>query len=226
MKPPRFSLRVKLALVLLALAALPLAGILYVNEMERFLLQEQEQSLLAVARAVATALHERPQLLASASGRDDEVDAILLGLQRASSRIWVVDARYQVIAAAGSLRRATDVATEAPWWQPAFSFMVGWLIPRPTEDFVEGRLEDVLATGADVAAALQGTPATQSRHTRDARAVVMSAAHPIWTGDQVAGAVVTEETTNSVMSVKSAARSRSTLSASPSPGAVSRCRSR
>ena len=99
---PRFSLRVKLALVLLALAALPLAGILYVNEVERFLLQEQEQSLLAVARAVATALHERPQLLASASGRDDEVDAILLGLQRASSRIWVVDGRYQVIAAAGA----------------------------------------------------------------------------------------------------------------------------
>ena len=77
--------------MLLALLALPCAGILYVNEMERFLLEGQEQSLLAVARAVATALHERPQLLASASGRDDEVDAILLGLQRASSRIWVVD---------------------------------------------------------------------------------------------------------------------------------------
>ena len=94
MKRPRFSLRVKLALVLLALAAVPLAGVLYVNEVERFLLQEQEQSLLAVARAVATALHERPQLLASASGRDDEVDAILLGLQRTPSRIWVVDGRY------------------------------------------------------------------------------------------------------------------------------------
>jgi signal transduction histidine kinase len=36
----------------------------------------------------------------------------------------------------------------------------------------------------------------------------MSAAHPIWTGDQVTGAVVTEETTNSVMSVKSAALER------------------
>ena len=204
MKPPRFNLRVKLALVLLALLALPCAGILYVNEVERFLLHGQEQSLLAVARAVATALHERPQLLASASGRDDEVDAILLGLQRTSSRVWVVDARYQVIAAAGSLRRATDVASEAPWWQP----LLGWLIPQPTEDFVEGQPEDVLATGSDVAAALQGTPATRTRHTRDGRAVVMSAAHPIWTGDQVAGAVVTEETTNSVMSVKSAALER------------------
>ena len=208
MTPVRFSLRVKLALVLLALAALPLAGILYVNEVERFLLQEQEHSLLAVARAVATALHERPQLLASASGRDDEVDAILLGLQRASSRIWVVDGRYQVIAAAGSLRRATEVALEAPWWQPLVTFSFGWLIPRPTEDFAEGQVEDVLATGWDVAAALQGTPATRARHTRDGRAVVISAAHPIWSGDEVAGAVVTEETTNSVMSVKSAALER------------------
>jgi dedicated sortase system histidine kinase len=204
MKRPRFSLRVKLALVLLALLALPCAGILYVNEVERFLLQGQEQSLLAVARAVATALHERPQLLASASGRDDEVDAILLGLQRASSRIWVVDGRYQVIAAAGSLRRATEVASEAPWWQP----LTGWMIPQPTEDFTEGQPEELLATGADVAAALQGTPATRTRHTRDGRAVVMSAAHPIWNGDEVAGAVVTEETTNSVMSVKSAALER------------------
>jgi two-component system sensor histidine kinase ChvG len=204
MKRPRFSLRVKLALVLLALLALPWAGILYVNEVERFLLQGQEQSLLAVARAVATALHERPWLLASAAGRDDEIDAILRGLQRASSRIWVVDRRYQVIAAAGSLRRATDVASEAPWWQS----LIGWLIPRPTEDFAEGQPEDVLATGADVAAALQGTPATRTRHTRDGRAVVLSAAHPIWNGDEVAGAVVTEETTNSVMSVKSAALER------------------
>ena len=208
MKRPRFSLRVKLALLLFALLALPYAGILYVNEVERFLLEGQEQSLLAVARAVATALHERPQLLASASGRDEEVDSILRGLQRTSSRVWVVDRSYQIIAQAGSLQRPVDVVTEAPWWQPVVSPLLGWLIPRPTEDFVEARPEDVLATGGDVAAAMQGTPATRTRHTRDGRAVVMSAAHPIWSGDEVTGAVVTEETTNSVMSVKSAALER------------------
>ena len=204
MKRLRFSLRVKLALLLFALLALPFAGVLYVNEVERYLLEGQEQSLLAVTRAVATALHERPQLLASASGRDDEVDAILLGLQRTSSRIWVVDRGYQVIASAGSLRRAVEVSEDAPWWQP----LVGWLIPRPTEDFIESRPEDVLATGSDVAAAMQGTPATRTRHTRDGRAVVLSAAHPIWNGDEVTGAVVAEETTNAVMSVKTAALER------------------
>jgi two-component system sensor histidine kinase ChvG len=216
---PRFGLRPKLALVALVLLALPLAGTLYVNEVERFLLESQEQSLLGIARAVATALHERPQLLASASGRDEEVDAILLGLQRSSSRLWVVDSGYQVIASAGSLRRAADVASEAPWWQP----LIGWLIPRPTEDFAEARPEDVLATGPEVAAALQGTPATHTRRTRDGRAVVLSAAHPIWNGDTVAGAVVAEETTNSAMSVKSAALERLlllTLAAFATAGAV------
>jgi two-component system sensor histidine kinase ChvG len=79
-----------------------------------------------------------------------------------------------------------------------------------------GRLADSAANrglygrtaGGDVAAALQGTPATRTRHTRDGRAVVISAAHPIWSGDRVSGAVVTEETTNSVVSVKSAALER------------------
>jgi len=53
--------------------------------------------------------------------------------------------------------------------------------------------------------------------------VVMSAAHPIWNADEVAGAVVAEETTNSAMSVKTAALERLllfTLAAFASAGAV------
>jgi two-component system, OmpR family, sensor histidine kinase ChvG len=200
----RLSLRVKLALVALVLLALPWAGTLYVSEVERFLLEGQEQTLLATARAVATALHERPQLLASASGRDEEVESILLAVQRASSRIWVVDRDYQVIALAGRLKGPAEAAAEAPWWQP----MVGWFIERPTEDFVESLPENVLATGRDVGAAMQGTPATRTRATSDGRAVVMSAAHPIWNGDEVVGAVVAEETTNRIVSMKSAALER------------------
>ncbi|HKX37869.1 MAG TPA: ATP-binding protein [Burkholderiales bacterium] len=199
---PRFTLRVKLALVALVLLALPWAGTLYVNEVERFLLEGQEQALLATARAVATALHERPHLLA-ASSRDDEVAAILLGVQRAPSRIWVVSRDSQIVARAGELRRQAEPAV-LPWWQP----LAGWLIERPTEDFTETVPESLLGTGQDIAAALQGTPATRTRSTPDARAVVMSAAHPIWSGDEVVGAVVVEETTNPIVSMKSAALER------------------
>ena len=205
MRRVRFSLRTKLALVALVLLALPWAGALYVNEVERFLLEGQEQTLLATARAVATALHERPHLLAAAPAREDaEVAAILAGVQRTSSRIWVVNRDLQVLARAGTLKRPAEAASEAPWWQP----LIGWLIQRPTEDFAEARPEDILTGGGDVGAALQGTPATRTRRTQDGRAVVMSAAHPIWSGDEVVGAVVAEETTNPIASLRSAALER------------------
>ncbi|MBM3355875.1 MAG: hypothetical protein FJY47_08515, partial [Betaproteobacteria bacterium] len=141
----RLGLRAKLALVSLVLLVLPWAGVLYVNEMERVLLGGQERNLLATARAVATALHDRPQLLNAAPVRDDplrreaeaellrlaqralerpseqivlereqalaaraaqeDIAAILKGVERTESRIWVVNRRYQVLALAGSLKR-------------------------------------------------------------------------------------------------------------------------
>ena len=152
------SLRVKLALVALVLLVLPWAGLSYVNELERVLLAGQERALLATARAVATALHDRPQLLIAVPERDDavrreaelelqriaqsegrlteesaaprplareaelaarkakaEIAAILRGVQRTESRLWVVNRRYQVLALEGSLRRAPEAAVEEPW---------------------------------------------------------------------------------------------------------------
>jgi signal transduction histidine kinase len=114
------------------LLVLPLAAWQYVREMERFLLAAQEESLAATARAVATVLHERPRLLKArpadeselrrqaerelqrltgaalvaeepAPQEGDEVTAILRGVQRASSRIWVVSRDYRVLALAGTL---------------------------------------------------------------------------------------------------------------------------
>jgi two-component system sensor histidine kinase ChvG len=244
----RVTLRVKLALVSLAMLALPWAGWLYVGEMERFLLEGQERTLLATARAVATALHDRPQLLAAVPERDDalrreaeeelrrltqgdasvgadtevplaredavaaapaqeEIAAILRGVERASSRIWVVNRRYQVLALAGSLKQPVPPQQDGllrSWWHRA----IGWLIPGPTEDFAEALPDDVLATSRDITAALQGTPGTRVRRTPDGRAVVLSSAYPIWSGDEVAGAVVAEETTNPIVSLRSAALER------------------
>jgi two-component system sensor histidine kinase ChvG len=202
MKRLRFSLRAKLGLVALVLLALPWAGALYVNEVERFLLEGQEQTLLATARAVATALHERPHLLRPES-ENAEVAATLAGAQRSFSRLWVVNRDLRVIARAGTLKRADDAAAEAPWWQP----LVGWLVRYPTEDFAEARPEDLNA-GGNVSAALQGTPATRTRLTPDGKAAVMSAAYPVWSGDEIVGAVVAEETTNPIASLRSSALER------------------
>jgi two-component system sensor histidine kinase ChvG len=229
----RFPLRAKLALVALVLLVLPWAGWLYVREMERFLLAAQEDALAATARAVATALHERPKLLVyrargeselrdeaerelrrltggipeeearePAETADAEIAAILKGLERGSSRIWVVSRGYRVLALAGSLKRSD--LPEPGFMQRA----VGWLIAPPTEEFDDAIAEDALAAGREVAAALQGAASTRTRNTRDGRAVVVSAAQPIWVGNEVQGAVVVEETTNRIASLRSQALAR------------------
>jgi len=246
---PRFSLRTKLALVTLVLLALPWAGYRYVREMERFLLEGQEQALLATARAVATALHDRPRLMRARPSRDselrreaeeelrrlaaergeapeeptpesgasaiidreqsaarreiEEVAEILHGVERTTSRIWVVTRNLRVLALAGSLRREGGAAEET-----SLQRALGLLIPRPHEDFEDAIADDALANGREIAGALQGRPGFRLRNTPDGKAVIVSAAHPIWNGDEVVGAVVAEESTNPILSVRSAALER------------------
>lgn len=245
------GLRAKLALVALILLALPWVGVRYVNELEQVLLEGQQRALIGTARAIATALHDRPQLLVALPERDDamrreaelelqriaeregrllepaaapvplareaelaaraaqeDIAAILRGVQRTESRIWVVNRRYQVLALAGSLRRPEPPAEEAGLLRGAWRGLAGWLIRRPSEDFADAVPDDVLATGRDIAAALQGTPGSRTRRTVDGRAVVVSAAHPVWNRDEVAGAVVVEETTNPIATLRSEALER------------------
>lgn len=242
----RVSLRVKLALVSLVLLVLPWAGYRYVVEMERFLLDSQRQALLATAKAVATALHERPRLMrlsaplrAPASepplpdvadgeaaaavetalpvpveiGRvsdlgldhaERELSALLRGAERGDARLWVVNRELKVLAVAGSLKPAGRTDAAASPWRRALA----WLIPPPAADFDDALDEDVLVNGREIAAALLGAGSSRVRNTRDGRAVVVSAAHPVWAGDNVVGVVVAEETTNPILSVRNEALER------------------
>jgi dedicated sortase system histidine kinase len=130
------------------------------------------------------------------------------GIQRTESRLWVVNRRYQVLALEGSLRRPQIDADEDSTVRRTWRRVAGWLIERPSEDFAEAVPDNVLATGRDIASALQGAPGTRTRRTPDGRAVVMSAAHPVWNDNEVAGAVVVEETTNPIASLRSDALER------------------
>src|SRR6476620_1919395 len=87
---PSVSLRLQVVLVALVLAVIPLVGYVHVKQMERLLREGQEQGLLATARAIATALHDRPQLLELRAGEpaSGEMALILRSLARAEPRIW------------------------------------------------------------------------------------------------------------------------------------------
>ncbi|HEY4372251.1 MAG TPA: ATP-binding protein [Burkholderiales bacterium] len=284
----RFGLRAKLFIAVLPVFLIPVVGLGYVREMEALLKEQQEQNLIAAARTIATALHDRPSLLrlrpedvarqkerqeaiaalssggnAASSGANvtasapdgvissganvagtldgiasdaavvvnpvtrapqvpmtilapepppaaDEVSRIISGLNRAKSRIWVIDKKHQLLALAGSLKATADdkPASTKPvppsFWDRAENLLLRPLYSRlltlPTEDFDDALPEDAITNGAEVESALSGIPATRRRTTLDNRAVILSAAHPIWADDDVVAAVVVEETTNAVQS--------------------------
>ncbi|MBR0565840.1 hypothetical protein J5J83_06895 [Azoarcus sp. L1K30] len=73
----------KLALLSLPLLSLPWVGYRYIVEMEAFVVEGQQQAMIATARTLATALHERPDLLGmgqwASSSQVRAEDALLPG---------------------------------------------------------------------------------------------------------------------------------------------------
>jgi len=186
------NLRAKLVLVALVLAVIPLVGYVHVKQMEKLLRDGQEQALLATARAIAMALHDREL-------RSDDMQLILKSLGRAESRVWIVDQDQRLLALAGDLKKRAapeelDLATRLV--RPVTDL----ILERPTEDFDDALPEQEISSPL-AASALQGVPARRWRQSSDARAVILSASYPVWSGDRVVAAVVAEETTNTVRTV-------------------------
>lgn len=67
---PNFSIRTKLLLVALLLLVIPYMSYIYVRDMKSFLLSGQEDALSLTSRAIATVLHDRPELFTE----DAEID--------------------------------------------------------------------------------------------------------------------------------------------------------
>jgi dedicated sortase system histidine kinase len=137
-----------------------------------------------------------------------EVAQILQGMSRTTARIWVVDRNLDVLARTGSLRaappapepEAKGVDRAARWIERTLLHpLYALVLAQPTEEFAEDRAGAALREAREVEGALAGILTTARRPTADGRAVVVAAAHPIWVGDQVRGAVIAEETGNAVL---------------------------
>ncbi len=229
------SIRAQLLLVLTVFLALPWLGVEYVRELERVLRDAQERTLAGTAQAVATALHDRPRLFATppdpiasfARERADdrtgtgaslppsaspEIAQIVEGLSRTTARIWVVDRSGNVLARAGSLKPPAPPAPPETFWGRVGRATVGRLyrlvLDPPAEDFSDDAATQGAPHGRDVEGALAGILTTERRATADGKAVIVSAAHPVWVGDQVRGVVVAEETTNAVVAERNRAFER------------------
>lgn len=160
-------------------------------------------------------------LLVTTVAASPEIEQIIRGLSRTTARIWVVDREQDVLARAGSLKRVDASAADAAGAEKPLVARIGrWLetevlqpvyarvLQQPTEDFSDERSGRVIAAGKDVEGALAGILTVERRPTADGKAVIVSAAHPIWVGDEVKGAVIVEETTNAVLAERNRAFAR------------------
>ncbi len=77
-----------------------------------------------------------------------------------------------------------------------------------SEDFSDEAAARTLGDAREVDGALAGILTVDRRPTADGRATILTAAHPIWTGDEVRGAVIVEETTNRVLAERNRAFER------------------
>ncbi len=121
----------------------------------------------------------------------NQIENIILTQGRSEGRrTWVLDQFGQVLASDGSLRR------DFP--DNAFNILYTLLLPPAYDYFADDLAGASRLKGSEVNSALSGKPATRWRSSPDGRAVIVSAASPVWFEDRVVGAVVVEETTNNI----------------------------
>ena len=219
-----FSIRAKLVIVALALLVIPWVGYRYVKTMENLLRENQVQSAVASALAVATALQDRPRLLelrtppaiegSAATPRpvSEEIQLLVTGLARAGSRIWVIDSRLRLVATAGNLEPAPAARNRDLAFGPlerGTRAVLQWLFERvqnPQAQHTEEVIpDDVVFGGREIERALDGTPSWRWRKTPAGRTAILTALNPVWVGDTVVGAVIVEESTQAIVSLSNRA---------------------
>lgn len=133
-------------------------------------------------------IYDEPGKIISSSRR---IETIIHTQGRSEGRrIWVLDKAAQVLASDGSLRR------EFP--DNAFNIIYTLLLPRAYDYFKDDLAGASRLQGDEVKEALSGNTQTRWRSSPDGKAVIVSAATPIWFNNKVIGAVVIEETTNNI----------------------------
>ena len=175
------------------------------------------QSTVAVIRSCESLTD--PSRLGSVFASSPEVQNVINQLARSDSRIWVVDARRRIIAHAENLKSNT-MAVEAPDTSlddqsggnliDAFVSVIAPVVRPMLNLWIEPgtyRFEDLSGgtwqlDNPEIVIALGGHEVARQFINSSGGGGVISAAHPVWVGKKVVGAVFVEETTNKVLAMR------------------------
>ncbi|KXF83282.1 proteobacterial dedicated sortase system histidine kinase [Enterovibrio coralii] len=146
-----------------------------------------------------------------------KIEKVLSDMEDGSSVVWVVDKHGRVLAKAGDLQSANGVWETTIKYQDAPEGVMGWLqthllnplyyqlLERPPEEIVDAMQSAAIVRGVDVQQALLGRPYANWRVTPEQGEMILSAAYPIKVHGDVIGAVVVEETTKGIKTLRNKA---------------------
>ncbi|MCH2056282.1 MAG: proteobacterial dedicated sortase system histidine kinase [Thalassotalea sp.] len=145
-----------------------------------------------------------------------EIERIVKGMSYTQSSIWVIDKHQRMLASAGDLNNASGVwrtsdasDTSDSWWQWIENNVLHPLyyqvLTKPTQNFSDNIYDESYVAGDHIEKALAGEVTSQWRLSTDKKAVILSAAYPIYIENQVQGAVIVEETTNGIKTLRNRA---------------------
>lgn len=106
-------------------------------------------------------------------------------------RVWLVDAKGGVIVKRGSLIYRTDVAVYNPF--------LGWFANTEISENLDPRSDKTRLKSPEVKAALQGKMTSHWFTDGEHPLSLVSAAHPIYRGDEVVGAIVIDESSTRIL---------------------------
>jgi two-component system, OmpR family, sensor histidine kinase ChvG len=138
----------------------------------------------------------------------DDISTVLDAMARANLRIWLVDRDGVVVRRAGTIQpaatsgrmtKAVKLAVE-----PLESLLGSW---RP-QKFLDPLAQASRLETAEVAAALAGTPASRTYERTSGVTRINAASHPISIGGEIAGAVLVEQSTQSITRLREIALER------------------
>lgn len=109
--------------------------------------------------------------------------------------LWVLDRQRRV-----SAQQGEEFQRESSHY--TLNTLYSLLLPSTSETFKDDLTQALRLEGVEVNNALNGQADIRWSATPDKQTVIVSAAHPIWVGDQVFGVVVVQETSNRIQVVQ------------------------
>lgn len=148
----------------------------------------KDSSVINTISTYANSKSAEPGQLISSSKRIENI--IYTQGRTEGRRIWVLDRTAQVLASDGSLKRIFP--------DNVFNIFYTLLLPPAYDQFKDDLAGASRLQGSEVKEALSGNTQTRWRSSPDKKAVIVSAATPVWFNNKIVGAVVVEETTNNI----------------------------